>query len=65
MNYVVQDGGMLQVEVLDDTGKVLAKESLTGDQVNQALAWIPLSDTGVVKLRFTMKNADVYSFQFQ
>jgi len=65
MNYVVQDNGMLQVEVLDDTGKVLAKESLTGDQGDQALSWKPTSNSGVVTLRFTMKNADVYSFQFQ
>ena len=65
MNYVVQAGGMLQVEVLDDTDKVLAKESLTGDHIDETLSWKSTSNSGVVTLRFTMKNADVYSFKFQ
>ncbi|QDS91568.1 hypothetical protein FF011L_02980 [Roseimaritima multifibrata] len=68
LNYVVRPGGTLTVEVLGESGEVTGKSKpLTGDAVDAPIAWEQAPDwtLGVAQLRFTMKNADVYSLRFQ
>ena len=67
MNYVVREGGSLTVEVLDESGKVIGKSKpLQGDVVDGVIKWkkSPGLDTGVVQLRLSIKNADVFSLRF-
>lgn len=68
LNYVVRPGGALTVEVLNESGEVTGKSKpLTGDAVDAPIAWEQSPDfsLGVAQLRFTIKNADVYSLRFQ
>ncbi|MEO2031783.1 MAG: hypothetical protein ABGZ35_06835 [Planctomycetaceae bacterium] len=67
LNRVVGEGGELLVEVLDQQGVVIgASIPLTGDAIDSAVDWqqAPVANQDVVRLRFTMKNADVYSLRF-
>lgn len=67
LNYVVRDGGSLQVETLDASGQVTGtSKPLTGDAVDGTVVWEQQPDLsdGVAQLRFTMKKADVYSLRF-
>lgn len=68
LNYVVRPGGELTVEVLDQSGKVMGNsKSITGDAVDSPVAWDSPPDfgKGLVRLRFSMKNADIFSFRFE
>jgi hypothetical protein len=68
LNYVVNAGGALTVEVLNDAGRVIGKsKTLSGDAVDAAVAWEqkPTLGQGTVQLRFTISNAAVYSMQFK
>jgi len=68
MNYVVRDGGSLSVEVLDKSGKVIGKSKpLSGDAIDGVVTWeqSPDLEKGVVQLRLTIKNADVFSIGFK
>jgi len=68
LNYVVREGGTLVVEVLADGEKVVAaSEPLTGDAVDGEVTWqqIPDFESGEMQLRFTLRNADIYSIRFQ
>ena len=61
-------GEFLTVEVLDQSGKVIGKSKpLTADTVDTAVKWEQtLSlEKGVAQLRFTIKNADAFSFRFE
>lgn len=67
LNYVVRTGGRLTVEVLDESGKVLGRSTpLSGDAVDAAVDWqqAPSLGRGVVQLRFTLRNADLFSLRF-
>jgi len=67
MNYAVRPGGSLRVDVLDEAGTVIgASKRLTGDRIDAAVDWQrkPPLKQGVVQLRLTMTNADVYSLRF-
>ncbi len=67
MNYVVREGGSLTVEVLDELGKVIGKSKpLQGDAVDGVVEWekAPGLDKGVVQLRLSIQNADVFSLKF-
>jgi len=67
LNYVVRKGGALSIEVLDDAGNIIGKsKSLAGDAVDGAVEWDqnPKLREGIVQLRFSLKNADVYSLRF-
>ena len=67
MNYVVRPGGMLTIEALNEVGEVIGKsQPLSGDAVDAPVAWQhgPKLGQGVVQLRFTLKNADVFSLRF-
>jgi hypothetical protein len=68
LNYVVNTGGSLTVEMLNDSGEVIGKsKALTGEAVDAPVPWEqkPELKTGVVQLRFTLKNSDVYSLRFE
>jgi hypothetical protein len=67
VNYVVRTGGTLTIEALDESGKVVGtSKPLTGDVVDAAVTWkqAPNFKQGVVQLRFSLKNADVFSLRF-
>jgi len=67
LNYVVRTGGYLTVEAFNETGKIVGKsKSLGGEAVDATVAWEqnPKFSQGVVQLRFTLKNADVFSLRF-
>jgi len=68
VNYVVRPGGSLTIETLNEAGDVTGKSKpLTGDAVDAPVQWAqnPKLGTGVVRLRVSLKKADVYSFQFK
>ena len=67
LNYVVRSEGNLIVEALDVTGKVIGtSKPLHGDVIDAPVAWAtdPKFRQGVVQLRFTLKNADLFSLRF-
>lgn len=67
LNYVVRLGGALAIEVLNESAEVTGKSKpLTGDAVDAPVDWEQAPDftQGVVRLRFSIKNADVYSLRF-
>ncbi len=67
LNFVVRPGGKLTIEALDEQGAVRGESRpLAGDSVRSPVIWQqdPELSEGVVQLRFTLKNADVFSFQF-
>ncbi|MEO2049826.1 MAG: hypothetical protein ABGX16_24975 [Pirellulales bacterium] len=68
LNYIVQSGGTLTVEALDDSGHVIGKSKpLVGDAVDAEVAWEhkPNFKQGTVQLRFSLSSADLYSLKFE
>ena len=76
VNYTTSDGGSLEVELLDADGRVIPEfsssdcEPLTGDSVNQIVRWKQGNDLSALKgkavrVRFSLKNADLYSMRFK
>jgi hypothetical protein len=68
LNYVVQPEGSLTVDALNDAGDVIGKSKpLSGDFVQAQVEWEQQPDLskGPVRLRFRIKNADVYSLRFE
>ncbi len=76
VNYATSAAGYLRVELQDVNGKPLPgfalKDSLElfGDSVRQTITWdsnpdLKRWDGTPVRLRFVMKDADLYSYQFQ
>ena len=58
--------GVLQ-QHLDESGNVIGKSKpLSGDAVDAPVAWelAPELSQGVVQLRFTLNNVDVFSLRF-
>lgn len=67
LNYATSAAGSVQVALLDETGKPLAQSKpLFGDELEGALDLDlrPWSDKPI-KLRFTLKDADLYAFRAQ
>ena len=67
LNYLTRPGGKIKVDVLDEAGKVIGtSKPLSGDKVDAAVAWQqpPGLSQGVVQLKFTIENANVYSLRF-
>ncbi len=67
LNSVVQPGGTLKIEILDNSGQVIGRaKPLSGEGVDVPVTWEkdPQLSQGIVRLRFTLKNADVYSLRF-
>lgn len=68
MNYLVHEGGSLEVEVLDEAGEVVGQSKvLSGDHVAAEVAWrkAPKLNEGLLQLRLIIKNADVFSLRFE
>lgn len=70
MNYLVRDGGSLRIEVLDESGHVIGKSKrMNGDSIDHVIEWeqapFPFLNSGIVRLRFHLHKADVFSFQFK
>lgn len=68
LNYSTREDGQVTVEVIGEEGEVLGvSQRLQGDQVEGKVVWKsePKLGTGPVRLRISIKNADVYSMQFQ
>lgn len=70
INYSTSAKGSVAIEVLDLNGKILAtSETLVGDAIDQTVSWkekdaVAAASGKTVKLRFLLKDADVYSFRF-
>jgi len=76
VNYATSSVGSVKVELADETGKALpgfsAEEcdELVGDEISRTVSWKSATDLAAVagrtvRLRFVMKDADLYSLQFQ
>ena len=62
--------GSVRVELQDEAGKTLAEsEPMYGDELEHVVEWkgggaIAAQSGKPVRLRFVLKDADVYAFQF-
>ena len=76
VNYSTSAAGGLRVEILDAEGKPLSGHSLAnsvelyGDKIDQVVSWDKGPEVGKlagqpIRLRFLIKDADLYSFRFQ
>ena len=76
INYSTGAAGQVQVEIQDDSGKPFDGLSLTdsktiiGDQIERVVTWKQNSDVSRlagqdVRLRFVMKDADLFSVRFR
>lgn len=76
INYSTSAAGSIRVEILDMDGKPVpgfAMEDcpeIYGDRIEQSISWKSGSDVGKlagkpIKLRFALKDADLYAFQFR
>lgn len=70
LNFLTQDRGQIRVRLESPEGEMLAQsEWLSGDQLAHPVKWQAGADLHAlqgrtVRLRFTMKKADLYSIQF-
>ncbi len=75
LNYATSAAGSIQIEVQDESGKALPGFALAdaveifGDEIERKAAWKGNPDLGKiadqpVRLRFVMKDADLYSIRF-
>lgn len=75
VNFSTSAGGSLRAEIQDADGKPVPGFALDdchlqyGDQIDRVVSWKSGSDVGQlagkpVRLRFELKDADLYSFQF-
>ncbi len=67
LNHVVRPGGSMIIEVLNESGDVIGKSKpVRGDAVDAPVDWEldPSLSQGIVQLRFTLKDADVFSLRF-
>jgi hypothetical protein len=76
MNYSTSAAGSVRVELQDEEGKAIEGYALNdcpevyGDSIEQVVRWNKGSDVAAlagkpVRLRFAMKDADLYSFRFR
>ncbi len=71
LNFASSAAGSVQVELLALNGTVLARaDELIGDDLERIVNWEDPAAVGryagqPVQLRFTLKDADLYAFQFQ
>jgi hypothetical protein len=76
INYSTSAAGSIRVELQDGEGKVIPGYDLQscpeiyGDEIERSVAWKGGSDVSSlsgrpVRLRFVMKDADLYSIQFR
>lgn len=76
INFATGEGGSVQVELLQPDGTPIAgydlasATTLTGDEIEQSVTWKEKDNVAEhagkpVKVRFHLKNADVYSMRFR
>ena len=76
LNYATSAAGGIRVEVQDRKGEPIPGRSLNdcpeiiGDEIERVVRWQEGSDLGrlqgtVVRLRFVMKDADLFSIRFR
>ena len=76
INYATGASGSVRVEIQDESGQAIAGYTLKdckeiiGDQIERLVTWKNDSDLGKlagksVRLRFVMKDADLYSLRFK
>ncbi|MFN0165607.1 MAG: hypothetical protein ACKV22_04175 [Bryobacteraceae bacterium] len=76
LNYSTSAPGSVRVEIQDAAGKAIPgfsleeSRELVGDNLDQTYGWRAGSDVGAlagktVRLRFVLKDADLYSFRFR
>ena len=77
LNIDTSAAGQLQVEILDEENKPILGYTLedcdqiyTANEINKAVQWNGKSDVGAlagkpIRLRFVMRDADLYAFQFR
>ncbi len=76
VNFVTREGGSVRVELQDADGRPIERFTLTdctelrGDAIEQTVAWKAGADLGSlagkpIRLRFELKNADLFSFRFR
>ena len=68
LNYVVNSEGSLTIEAIDESGNVIGQsQPLAGDAVDAPVQWELKPDLSkeMVRLRFSIKNADVYALRFE
>jgi len=76
INFSTSAAGSIQVEIQDESGKALPGYSLSdcaviyGDELERTVAWKGGADVGrlagtPVRLRWVLKDADLYSFRFR
>ncbi len=75
MNFATGPGGHVRVELQDGSGRPLPgftiadASSMTGDEISRVVTWGADSDLGslagqVVRVRFQLQNAKIFSFRF-
>ncbi len=76
LNYATSAAGSLRVEIQDHEGRPIPgfsleeSEQIFGDSLNQVAHWAGGSDLGSlsgrpIRIRFVLKDADLYSIQFR
>ena len=76
INFATSAAGSLRVELQIESGQAVPGFSLeeaveaVGDEIERVVSWKPGSDVSklagqVVRLRFVMKDADLYSLRFR
>ena len=76
VNFTTRPGGSIRVELQNERGRPIKNytlddsKPLQGDSLQQTVAWTGGQDVGQtprmgVKVRFEIKNADLYSFRFR
>lgn len=76
LNAKVESNGEVQVEIQDEAGKPVVGfeasecQPFSGDSTRAVVGWTGKPDLGAVagrpiRLRFTLKNADLFSFRFE
>jgi len=76
INYSTSAAGSVQVEIMDKDGQPIPGFMLDecpeiyGDEIEKVVEWKSHSDLGqisgqVIRLRFVMKDADLYSLRFR
>ncbi|MEA2710570.1 MAG: hypothetical protein QOF78_3171 [Phycisphaerales bacterium] len=70
LNFATSAAGSVRVELQDESGKPLAEsEAIYGDELEQSISWkggnaIAAHAGKPVRLRFVLRDADVYAFRF-
>lgn len=75
INYSTSAAGEIQIELLDENNKVINGfsrndcDNIVGDEISRIVSWKNKSDLSslknkVVKMKFYLKDADVFSFKY-